>query len=543
MYSKLFQAIDEDNTPEALKLIAQGENVNSGGIIGDATNKASNLFLAIHNNNAPIALELIKMGAHPNEGFSTSGHSLSNLYMAISNNQMPIVHALIEAKADLNTGESIDACSRLDLPSVSNLGEAIRTKNSAAAMALIEAGANVDFGEQNLPSAQSSNLYLAIDNDLIAIALELINKGADINQGAIWSNGRKSNLNLAIEKGFLPLASALIEKGADLTLHATQPGNSFSNLFLAIEGGHTEIALALINRETHNRFSDLSLSIAAGHTDISVELIHRETYKRRSIQPSILPNEIVDGHTDIVSILSEEYAFPHDDEINSNHLYTIPNLGEAIVNNNFDIAMELIRHGVNVNGYLTRQDGGTISNLFLAIDKGHIETALAIIEAGADLALGATKPDGTTISNLQYAIDKNHVDIAQKLICKGADLSFEIYKAGIKNPEIAKAIYKRLYQGDSFPSLSALSMFHLPEIANSETIPEAMIGQYQDYSKDIAFLKEYGERLLTEDDESLATSEKEVAAACGVPEKPLSMFFKPRSSEGDISGQHRTAGR
>ena len=63
MKSELYKAIEEKNTPKALELIAQGEDVNSGGTLGDSTNKASNLFLAIHNHDTAIALALVNKGA------------------------------------------------------------------------------------------------------------------------------------------------------------------------------------------------------------------------------------------------------------------------------------------------------------------------------------------------------------------------------------------------------------------------------------------------------------------------------------------------
>ena len=157
-----------------------------------------------------------------------------------------------------------------------------------------------------------------------------------------------------------------------------------------------------------------------------------------------------------------------------------------------------------------------------------------MIAAGADLDNGEVWSDGS-LANLYHAIEKGNTEVALVLIEAGAQLSASIYNEGIKNPEIAKALIRRLYRGECFPSLSALTMFSLSGVPNQETIPPRVVEQYNLYAKDKAFLKEHGDKLTP-------LSEK-VAKECGVPQKALSMLVKRAASKGAESRQNRAPGR
>ena len=210
-------------------------------------------------------------------------------------------------------------------------------------------------------------------------------------------------------------------------------------------------------------------------------------------------------------------------------------LYRAIEGDDTDSALALIAAGADLNVGFVMANGTIYPNLYAAIQKGNTGVALALIEKGANLDNGWVLDNGSTKSNLSVAIQKGNTEVALALIAKGAQLSASIYNEGIKNPEIAKALIRRLYRGECFPSLSALTMFSLSGVPNQETVPLKVLEQYSSYTKDIAFLKEHGDKLTP-------LSEK-VAKECGVPQKALSMLVRCAAREGAESRQHRAPGR
>lgn len=120
-------------------------------------------------------------------------------------------------------------------------------------------------------------------------------------------------------------------------------------------------------------------------------------------------------------------------------------------------------------------------------------------------------------SELNRAIQEKNTDRALELIAQGADLSIEIYNAGIKNPEIAKALMNRLYRGEHFPSLKIFSMFSLPVAPNRFELAESLVREYGSYQNDIKFLKESSDKL-----KPLSSG---VAQECGgIPVSAMNMF-------------------
>ena len=214
---------------------------------------------------------------------------------------------------------------------------------------------------------------------------------------------------------------------------------------------------------------------------------------------------------------------------------TCSNLFLAIWKGNKEVVLALITAGANLDNGAVMSNGETYSNLCMAVTEGNTEVALALIEKGAKLDSGEVVVNHGTYSNLYVAIEKGNTEVALVLIAAGAQLSASIYNEGIKNPEIAKALFQRLYQGDGFPSLSALSMFSLPGVPNPEMIPPKVVEQYNLYAKDKVFLRDDGTRLTP--------PSEEVASACGFSKNVLSMLVKRAASEGAESRQHRAPGR
>ena len=211
---------------------------------------------------------------------------------------------------------------------------------------------------------------------------------------------------------------------------------------------------------------------------------------------------------------------------------TRSNLYEAIGKGNTEVALALIAAGADLN---TGSDfyGGYCSNLSLAIETGNTEVALVLIEASADLDAGSDF-QGCICSNLSLAVETGRTEVALVLIEAGAQLSALIYTESIKNPEIAKALFQRLFQDKHFPSLSALSMLSLPGVPHSETTPLRVAERYNSYTKDIAFLRDHGTRLTP--------PSEEVASACGFSNNALSMFIKGAASKWANPCQHRAPG-
>ena len=248
---------------------------------------------------------------------------------------------------------------------------------------------------------------------------------------------------------------------------------------------------------------------------------------------SELYRDIEGDDTDSALALIAAGADPGNGEVWSNGS-TRSNLFLAIRVGNTEVSLALIEKGADLGNGEVWSNGTTRSNLSHAIEKGNTGVALALIAAGADLDNGEVWSDGS-LANLYHAIEKGNIEVALVLIEAGAQLSASIYNEGINNPEIAKAFFQRLCQGDRFPSLSALTMFSLSGVPNQEMIPPRVVEQYNLYAKDKAFLKEHGDKLTP-------LSEK-VAKECGVPQKALSMLVRCAAREGAESRQPRAPGR
>ena len=469
MKSELFIAIEENNIDRALELIAQGADVNDGGVLEGHT--ASNLFMAIYNHQTELARLLIKKDADLNAGISATDrtrngifrgdHTMSNLFLAIASGQKDIANQLIKAGANVNAGE--DAGEDKEDMSVSNLGKALQEGYEDIAIKLIKAGANVDFAESSVNGYAKSNLYLAIDKNLIKAAQKLIAKGADINKGYDDTTECISPLCLAITKGEKAFALKLIDAGADphFGVKAKKEGPSLNgtNLLTAMMQDYDkkdllDIVLALISKDGHLYGSENNLTLRG----------------------------------------------------------TMPNLFFAISQGKSDIAMALIQNNVNLNSLFIETNGNTTSCLYIALQNGKKDIALALIDAGADLTLGKTLEDDKHVSCLQVALEAGDKDIAKVLIEEGAPLSAWTYNLGIKDPEIAKALLTRLY-GGKFPSLFTLCMFKIPALT-TDSVPESVATLYNRYAQDKEFLMA----------NKLNDLDEEVANQIGAPINPLSMF-------------------
>lgn len=216
---------------------------------------------------------------------------------------------------------------------------------------------------------------------------------------------------------------------------------------------------------------------------------------------------------------------------------TQSNLCLAIKKGQNKVALELIEKGADLDAGYKDSDGDCTPNLYYAIACNHIEVVRALIAAGADIDKDSVSPlntYNTCQSSLEYAINKGLIDAALVLIENGAQLSVTAYNLGIQYPEIAKALFQRLYQGECFPSLSALSMFSLSGLTDHERIPPRVVAQYNSYAKDMEFLREY--------DTELNFPSKRVISACGFSRNVLSILFRCAASEGARS-QYRAPGR
>jgi ankyrin repeat protein len=242
------------------------------------------------------------------------------------------------------------------------LTDAVRTGDSAAALALLREGAPGHAEDADGTTA----LHWAVQADDVELARALLRAGAHARAANRYG---VTPLALAAQNGNAEMISLLLDAGADPNAAA---GAGETVLMTAARTGRPEVLSLLLEHgadpnATERAFSETALMWAAGQ-----------------------------GHADAIRVLAAGGG-------SLDARSATIDLPPAKVNFSFAVQTALPRGGMTALMYAARQ--------------GQIASIPALADAGADL--NAVDPDGSTA--LVIAIINAHYDVAAKLVEEGAD--------------------------------------------------------------------------------------------------------------------------
>ena len=257
---------------------------------------------------------------------------------------------------------------------------ATRNGSSKAAIALIDAGANIMVGNHE----SETPLALAAKNGCLDVVNKIISKGVNVN-----SNLCQTALACAAENGHLEIVKTLMKYGANLELNEKYESEKF-------EKSYTQIF-------TYTEETPLRLAVKNGYVDI-VDILLKAGAKHNFDE--LLNLAATNGHTNVIN---ELIKFKNNENINNNTIQ-LAYLISAAVNNDINTINELLNFNPNIIN-LQDQEGKTA--FMYAAEKGHLNIINRLIEFNPDI-INLQDKNGKTA--LIYAIENNNIDIINKLI-------------------------------------------------------------------------------------------------------------------------------
>ncbi len=379
---KLFDAINRNQTAEAIQAILKGADVNEFFKDGSTP-----LLSAIKNDLSDLVLFLIDRGADVHKVSKTG---LSALQLALIKNNPKIMNALKNANAQaiypIKQKESTDYLKYLGKVPYLRAIPAMRTMQRT--------------------TVKNELLQALKDNDLLDIYTS-IDKGADPNTTLDPKGVGPTPLSVAIHNGVPSDIQGLITRGANV--NAVDGATKLTPLLLAIKENKENIAIKLIelganvNALNQDDQSCLSLAILQKQERVALKLIELGA--------------------DINKIDPTNGLAP---------------LMTAINNDLSKVALKLIDQGALIN--YTDPDGST--PLILATRLRNHPIMLKLINEGANL----NQANSQNETPLIIAINNNDKESCLLLLISGAKISPSInqlrnYHDFARNPEIQFAIY------------------------------------------------------------------------------------------------------
>lgn len=265
--TRLAEAARDGDAASVRALLAEGVDVDAPGPQGTPA-----LHWTAYRDDVATARLLIEAGADVSR---TNAYGLVPLYLASANGSTPFIELLLGAGADPNwldpTGESL-------LMTIARVGK------PDAALAMIEAGATVDYVQED---NDQTSLMVAVREGHPEVAAVLLDHGADPNRltrvgaeprwvlpnsqpgfsfgigivrGGSPPRGRRapipgglSPLHYAAREGQLASARLLLEAGAEID---QRNPDDITPLIMAIGNGHAEVAQVLVEMGADINASD-----------------------------------------------------------------------------------------------------------------------------------------------------------------------------------------------------------------------------------------------------------------------------------------------
>jgi ankyrin repeat protein len=259
-----------------------------------------------------------------------------------------------------------------------------------------------------------SFLDLACDYGNSNMAEELIAGGTDINQSEPANEGRWKPLYLAARGGHRAIALLLLEKGADINAKIK---GGWTALHGAAFRGHSEVVRLLLEKkvdiEAKNRSGRTALHEAVSYGRLTAVQLLLEMGADLAAKTeegwTALHEAAFKGHNKIVELLVEEGA-----DIKTKTHFGSTAMHLAAKEGHQEIVQLLVAEGVDVEA---KEENGWTA-LHAAASKGHTNLARLLVEEKANIE--AKDKDGWT--PLHRAAFDGHKEVVHLLLEKKADI-------------------------------------------------------------------------------------------------------------------------
>jgi len=257
-------------------------------------------------------------------------------------------------------------------------------------------------------------LRLAAENGYYAIAIQLIENGADVSAKCI---GRWTALHAAAQEGHLEIVKVLLEKDVEIN---AKNGLGMTALCIAFRGSHLEIIKLLlesgvdINEKDDLGLTPLHKAVWGGHLEIvqallekDVEINAKDYAGRTALQIAVKRRDL-----EIVKALCQKDVYIHEED---SHGETALYL--AVRARHLQILKVLLEKDVKIDA----KDGSAWTALHQAIEIGDFEIVKVLLEKDVDI--NAKGYAGLTA--LQVAVMRRDLEIVKVLLEKDADIHEE----------------------------------------------------------------------------------------------------------------------
>lgn len=410
------------------------------------------------------------------------------LLMACKRNNLVLTHLLIEKLEDLPNGIDQTACVQSLINCIDPV-KILKIACKAGKLNLLKAAFDSGMGNDITFENKTSPLMLVSYSGNASSAMELIERGADINQ--LDSNGWNS-LRWACQGGNMEVISLLIRKGADfenyllnackdddaevITLLTKQGANLNKTLIFACKDNqYTSIDSLLakgaeINYEDDNRWTPLMWACYNGHTGTVDVLKHRGSQLNKDLlsASSLDDDRLFERLVNAGANIDETFIMAC--KLNDKNVKYFIEKGVDInicLNNNYPLVIAsqnkyenlfslLIENGVNTDEpftFLLEEDGITIQSFLQTLNNLSMDvftkcfrdqrrTERILIEAtknGFEKIVARVMDNGLNqevIESVFVVACKNKIDtISTLLINKGAK-TWELFKLGFKTEDL-----------------------------------------------------------------------------------------------------------
>ncbi|KAF0690547.1 Aste57867_18063 [Aphanomyces stellatus] len=423
----LLTAIKKRHNEIALELVNQGADPN---VVAKGSETA--LHLAVEQGNSELVATLIQKGANPN---LTIKNGSTALHYACARGDMNCVQAIVSIETcNLDIVEHVGELTALLLaitsgrndiafelvshgadPNVAGKGGVtalhmtVQQGNCELAIALIEHGADPNLTIEN----GSSALHLACEMGDLKCAKAILS--SPTRNLDILNNDGMTSLLIAIKNNHIDIALELVSKSANPNIAATDGATA---LHMAANIGNDELVTALVKHGANPNHllknGNTALHVACKQGDVKcVQAILDSTMSKLDAVNkegnTALLVAIKEGHNAIAFTLVNQGADPNVvDEDGATALHA------AALKGNSDLVAALLKQGVKED--LAMKDGRTA--LHVACERDDLKCVQVILSA-KNCNLNLVNKEGMTA--LYHAVLHGHSAIATAVVESGAD--------------------------------------------------------------------------------------------------------------------------